>query len=164
MLTTRELLKRLRNLQDELNQNFEYINHGGCAVVAAMVGECLEELGVPCDVVTNGGAVPAKIRQHVWDKTDVRAWDDSGLWRGHLAIRFKIGNSVRIWDSDGMYGSQLFGYSKTCKARGKFGEGLTVEECAAISMRENNSRSWNSTFDRRQVPAMREVVERCLFS
>lgn len=163
MLTTRELLKRLRNLQDELNCNFSYINHGGCAVVAAMVGECLEELGVPCDVVTNGGAVPAKIRQHVWDKTSVWAWDDSGLWRGHLAVRFKIGNSVRIWDSDGLYGASLFGQRKTCKARGKFGEGLTVEECAVISG-EDNREAWNRTFDRRQIPEMREVVERCLFS
>ena len=163
--------RKLRKLSAALKAHGMYdINYGGCGVMAGIVGEILESLGVPVEVVTSSyrGCSPAKARRRLyWDiegENDVRwdnsAWDSAGVNRIHLAVRFMLGRDMYTWDSDGLIKSDKYfgrldcGKPSHC-AEYPFGEGMTVAECVYISSSEQG---WNPTFNRRQTPQMREIV------
>lgn len=163
MIEQHELKRRLRRLQRALSV-VPCINYGGCGVMAAITGGTLRKLGVEAEVVTIGnclyedfgGRAAAHIRSNVYDNTDPHEWDDNGLDRGHLAVRFKLGGRVHTWDSDAMYRTgRYFGENKYPSA-GKFGEGLTIEEAKAIT---KTGAGWNSTFNRRHIPMLRHLVK-----
>ena len=163
--------RKLRKLSAALKAHGMYdINHGGCGVMAGIVGEILESLGVPVEVVTSShcGCSPAKARRRLYwdieDEHDVRwdnsAWDSAGVNRSHLAVRFMLGRDMYTWDSDGLIKSgKYFGRDDCGKpthyAKYPFGEGMTVAECVYIS---SCGQGWNRTFNRRQIPQMREIV------
>ena len=163
--------RKLRKLSAALKAHGMYdINHGGCGVMAGIVGEILELLGVPVEVVTSShrGCSPAKARRRLYwnieDENDVRwdnsAWDSAGVNRSHLAVRFMLGRDMYTWDSDGLIKSgKYFGRDDcgepTHYAKYPFGEGMTVAECVYISSCEKD---WNRTFNRRQIPQMREIA------
>lgn len=171
--------RKLRKLSAALKANGMYdINCGGCGVMAGIVGEILELLGVPVEVVTSGdyGCSPAEARQRLrlyWDigagndgRWDNSAWDSEGVSRSHLAVRFMLGRDMYTWDSDGLIKSDKYfgrrddGSTSHC-ADYPFGEGMTVAECVHIS---SVPQGWNSTFNRRQIPQMRELAQQHLFN
>lgn len=162
-----ELLRRLRRLSKALNTYCTHINYGGCGVMAGIAGEFLHKLGVEVEIVTPtnrwGDYVsPAEARNNlppdwetVWD------WNANGLSSGHLAVRFKSGGRTYTWDSDGTRNRvQCFGKGMRTRAGYKFGGGLTVEECQRMSA---DPRGWNSTFNREQIPLMRNLTEHHLY-
>lgn len=163
--------RKLRKLSAALKANGMYdINWGGCGVMAGIVGEILELLGVPVEVVTSSdyGCSPAEARQRLyWDiesGNDVRwdnsAWDSGGVSRSHLAVRLMLGAEMYTWDSDGLIKSDKYfgrrddGSTSHC-AYYPFGGGMTVAECVHIS---SVPQGWNSTFNRRRIPKMRELA------
>ena len=163
--------RKLRKLSAALKAHGMYdINHGGCGVMAGIVGEILASLGVPVEVVTSShlGCSPAKARKRLYwnieDENDVRwdasAWDSAGVSRTHLAVRFMLGRDMYTWDSDGLIKSDKYFGRRDCGdpphvADYPFGEGMTVAECAHIS---SVPEGWNCTFDRSQIPQMRELA------
>ena len=163
--------RKLRKLSAALKAHGMYdINSGGCGVMAGIVGEILELLGVPVEVVTAShlGCSPAKARESLYwgieDENDVRwdasAWDSAGVNRTHLAVRFMLGRDMYTWDSDGLIKSDKYFGRRDCGepqhvADYPFGEGMTVAECAHIS---SVPQGWNSMFDRSQIPQMRELA------
>ena len=163
--------RKLRKLSAALQAHGMYdINWGGCGVMAGIVGEILELLGVPVEVVTSsdGGCPPAEARQRLNENIEVwndgrwynSAWDSEGVSRTHLAVRFMLGRDMYTWDSDGLIKSDKYfgryddGSTSYC-ADYPFGEGMTVAECTHIG---SDPQSWNSMFDRRQIPQMRELA------
>lgn len=178
-----ELLRRLRRLAKALREQCESINHGGCGVVAAEVGACLMELGVPVEVVTPHtpgvgwrGEVPARVRAGIierWGLDPAEAepdeWDAAGLWRTHLALRFQSNGKTYTWDSEGTvhsahwFGKLYIGGERVGRywhrAGYEFGQGMTIPECANIS---KGAVGWNSRFDRRQVPTIRALAREFL--
>ena len=163
--------RKLRKLSAALQAHGMYdINLGGCGVMAGIVGEILELLGVPVEVVTSSdcGCSPAEARQRLyWNiedglhvRWDNSAWDRTGVNRTHLAVRFMLGRDMYTWDSDGLIKSDKYfgrcedGSTPYC-ADYPFGEGMTVQECIKISSTPNG---WNSTFDRRRIPLMRRLA------
>jgi len=178
--------RKLRKLSATLKAHGMHdINSGGCGVMAGIVGEILESLGVPVEVVTSSahGCSPAEARWNIeendycwddaeWDieadeRWDTSAWDSAGLSRAHLAVRFMLGGDMYSWDSDGLIKSdKYFGLWPDCGepshvADYPFGDGMTVRECIEISSTDDG---WNSTFDRRQIPLMRKLAQQCLLS
>lgn len=146
------------------------INCGGCGVMAGIVGEILELLGVPVEVVTSSdyGCSPAEARQRLYWNTEAEndgrwdnsAWDSEGVSRLHLAVRFMLGSDLYTWDSDGLIKSDKYFGRRDLMWRPHvadypFGEGMTVAECAHIS---SFPEDWNCTFNRRQIPKMRELA------
>lgn len=139
--------------------------------MAGIVGEILELLGIPVEVVTPAeeywGTPPREARERmeyfgenwtVWD------WDNNGLSRAHLAVRFKLRGKVYTWDSDGLlcsdrYFGRLADGSPAHSADYQFGAGMTVQECIEISSTPDG---WNERFDRRQIPLMRELAHQHL--
>lgn len=163
--------RKLRKLSAALQAHGMYdINWGGCGVMAWIVGEILELLGVPVEVVTSSdcGFAPAAARQRLyWNiedgmacRWDNSAWDSAGVNRTHLAVRFMLGRDMYTWDSDGLIKSDKYFGRRDCGeplhvADYPFGEGMTVAECAHIS---SVPQGWNCMFDRSQIPQMRELA------
>ena len=173
-----KIKRRLRRLSQALHTHTRGdINYGGCGVMAGIVGEILEQLGIPVEVVTpadgvEGWGVPPKearerLQAEYWgDDWTVCDWDANGLYRSHLAVRFWLGGKLHTWDINGLLCSDRFyGRSKDGEpshvADYPFGEGMTVQECIEISSTHDG---WNSTFNRRQIPLMRKLAQQCLLS
>lgn len=170
-----ELKRRLRRLSRALNtQTLGDINCGGCGVMAGIVGEILELLGIPVEVVTpveyDWCVTPKEARKRLqakyWGSKNWTAhdWDNNGLYRLHLAVRFQMRGKTYTWDSDGLLCSDKFFGRRYCGepshvANYPFGDGMTVAECVHISSTPNG---WNPRFDRLQIPLMRELAYRHL--
>lgn len=169
-----KIKRRLRRLSRALNTYTRGdINYGGCGVIAGIVGEILEMWGIPVEVVTptgkDRGTTPREARERLvaeywgegWTAYD---WDENGLYRAHLAVRFKLGGKVYTWDSDGLlcsdrfFGRNEYGEPSYC-ADYPFGDGMTVQECIEIS---STAEGWNTCFDRDQIPTMRELARKYL--
>ena len=165
-----ELKRRLRRLSRALNtQTYGDINLGGCGVMASIVGEIMELWDIPVEVVTPSendiGVSPkearARLQAEYWcENWTADDWDDNGLSRFHLAVRFALGGKLYTWDSDGLLCSNRFFGRRVCgrpahAANYPFGDGMTVQECIEISSTPDG---WNSMFDRNQIPLMRELA------
>lgn len=153
----------LHELCKELTCEYEWINWGGCAVMASIVGHELQRIGVTVDIVTplyNESvriACPANVRAKVNDPLDVYEWDNNGLHRGHLAVRFKLGKCLYTWDSDVFNrGGSTYGDHRQFDSKYPFGHGLTVAECGIISAKP---KGWNTTYDRSQTPRLKTIVK-----
>lgn len=167
--------RKLRKLSAALQAHGMWdINCGGCGVMAGIVGEILELLGVPVEVVTSSdyGCSPAEARQRLyWNieaendgRWDNSAWDSEGVSRSHLAVRFMLGRDMYTWDSDGLIKSDKYFGRRDCGepshcADYPFGDGMTVAECVHIS---STPEDWNYMFDRRQIPLMRKLAYKYL--
>ena len=143
--------RKRRKLSAALQAHGMYdINWGGCGVMAGIVGEILELLGVPVEVVTSSdnGCSPAEARQRLYwnieDGSDVlwdnSAWDSGGVCREHLALRFMLGRDMYTWDSDGLIKSDKYFGRRDCGepshvADYPFGPALLVDKhwCSPFS-------------------------------
>lgn len=165
----REILRRLRAIQPEL-QRIPNLNYGGCCVVAAVVAEALERLGVPVEVVSTAYSennVPANARAvlreagHEPTSMGNYAWDGAGLYRSHLGVRFKLYGVLHTWDSQALWRTgRAFGGSNDCgeprdACDYPFGKGLTVQEAQVLA---DDPLGWNSSFNRVHIPLVRRIV------
>lgn len=160
-MKTHTLFRKLRLLQCKVTNDHPNLNYGGCGIFAYLVGEKLQALGLEVDIVTPlyGGSygIPAvEVRKNVSNVKNCEEWDNNGLSRNHLAIRFKTSSGqVYTYDSDTLFrGSGVFG-DNLYKTDRRFGSGLTVEETKAICKRQ---KGWNRTFDRKQVPQLKSTI------
>lgn len=164
-----ELMRRLRNFARAVSAECEYVNHGGCGVVAGIAGEYLERWGVPVEVITPGDP-PKRVRERMLEhwgyvSEEPYDWDSNGLWRSHLALRFMSGGKLFTWDTEGTvrsgrhFGRKIDAFNGTeyywHQANYPFGEGMAVAECAMIS---SEREGWNNMFDRDQIPRIEELA------
>lgn len=155
-----DLLKRLRKLSKAITAQIEYVNCGGCGIVAHLVAEELQAHDRMVEVVTPCGdwrGLPAaEARRSVTKPNSPRDWDSNGLSRTHLAVRFRSGGKTYTWDSDGtLCRASAFGADAEYSTTARFGDGLTVAEAKAICKPQTG---WNRRFDRKQVPLLRHLV------
>ena len=165
-ITLDDLLPRLEAVKDALYE-VEYLNCGGCGVVAAYMAQALHTLGIPVEVVTpawDWAKTPHEALERWVESGDEDApstnaqWDSYGISRTHLAVRFRIGDALYTWDSDGLYeGGGSFGaedfddWGEPCRrypCHYPFGEGMDWRDALMIAQ---DRRGWNSTFDRSQI-------------
>lgn len=158
-----DILQSLRELAEDITRKIKNPNYGGCGVIAGLVGMQLQRMGVVVDIVTPDGkyvwdGVPAsEIRHLVRDETDPEDWDSNGLNRGHMAVRFLYNGVVHTWDSDGIHpeGAQGWFGKEGDRTDSKLGEGLTPTETLRMV---SNPEGWNSTFNRKQIPKIENLV------
>jgi hypothetical protein len=170
MLSHKELAKRLKRLQKAINKNVKHPNYGGCGVIAAIVGQQIADLGFEVEVVTPvyyPNAAPAAVREWVNNKNRAMEWQNAGLSRTHLAIRFKSNGRCYTWCTDGglLRSACQFGAVSKWAGKGKraysttkrFGDGLTVAECWGMC---RTADGWNKMFDRKaSVPTIRTLTD-----
>lgn len=159
-IESEELFNRFAKLKDAINVCIRDLNYGGCAVVAGIVGDVLQDLGIICDIATPTYGKPAvEVRPNVGPKATANTWYHNGLSTHHLAVRFRVDGITYIWDSDCLcVGGLRFGGTSgdRLEAAGQLGDGLTVKECIHIG---SKATGWNSTFDRQQIPLLKTLVE-----
>lgn len=166
------ILSRLRRLQRDVQDNIRATNYGGCGYMAGYVCEALEALGIEAEVVTPGGAwwgdPPAIVRSNLGERKHCAAWDEWGLARSHLAVRFKLLGRVITWDRESWNFSGIrFGVASDGEVRVgsrypceyPFGDGLTWKETLRLCRPQTR---WNTAFCRTQLPLMRELVQQHL--
>jgi len=138
-------------VSSELSKNFKFLNQGGCAVVAAIVGKQLSELIDVEVLVEPGWDDYGSIReiQQVEDTSefqDTSDWNNRGVSFRHVVLKVKIEGEWIIFDSDGIqdyYPGEYFDGS------------LTISEVETIAFRPIG---WNKAFDRDQIPEMQQAV------
>lgn len=154
------VIDNLNSLAAKLRDNFSDINYGGCGVVAAMVATRLSNRGVPVLVrVANDRRSLTQIRQGILKKMRTKRlptkseWNCAGVCFGHVVVEFEHDGEKYHFDSNGVV--------KASSNDPTFGspimEGhLSVSEAKKIARED----SWNSDFDRDQIPDMRDTVSK----
>lgn len=165
------LIPKLRELGRRVNELTDNrVNYGGCCVYAAAVAERLQELGlkhVECiasvdDWFDHVGAVEDARNNLIADEVYAEGengpldWGYAGLSLHHIAVRFKHNGRWYTHDSDTViHGRDTFGKN----GYGATPDGLTPLEARAMA---DDPDGWNSTFDRRDIPAIRRLVQEVL--
>lgn len=163
------LIGKLRDLGSRVNDLTDgCVNYGGCCVYAAAVAERLQELGITAECIARTGdwfeqATVEEARANLIEdenyapgENNARDWGEAGLSLHHIAVRFKHSGRWYTHDSDTVIpGRDTFGehgYEATP-------DGLTPQEARAMS---DCADGWNTTFDRRYIPAIRKLVQEVL--
>lgn len=142
------LLEILKRVSEEITSKVISPNGGGCAVIAAIVGQELAKHTqvqvVVQDYFTTANL--ARVKKYLGDVTpsNVNHWDDAVSFN-HVLLKVKVGRKWRIFDSDG-----LIPYVPKLYCRGT----LTIPEVVELAVLKN----WNPRFDRRQVPKIVRIV------
>jgi len=159
------LVDILNELGEEANQKISSLNWGGCCVFAGLVADALDEKGYP--VQGRVGALVAGLprsptiteaRKKVRSNT-VLEWNKQGIHFGHVGIEFYDGEKVYLYDSNGCVSpDNLLDGMHSFEGR------LTVQELNDLweynGPTEKYSISWNSCFDRNNIPYLRELVRK----
>jgi hypothetical protein len=157
--TVEKVLEILENISNDINSQINYPNNGGCCVIASLVGEQLELLGVETEIVTNNSykLTPRQVFALVGPKTRfTNPFEENGVDFNHVGVRFKLGRKIYTFDSDGVYGARVFS-QKQDKIKYRFGQGLPVFAAKSLASQRQN---WNFKFNRRQIPLLRKIIKR----
>ena len=162
---TKRVLTALRDFSATVREEIHLINNGGCCVYAAHVAEALAQIpGVKAEVVTtnSGNSVKSldELRKRRVNMTDMYDLERNGVSFFHLATRFYIKGEAFTHDVDRtrQHGSQ-FGHRRWSAPYRAHQGAFTIEEALALA---GNSRGWNPTFDRDQIPRLKELVREYL--
>jgi hypothetical protein len=150
------LVRHLNALGKEVNAAYRYINCGGCCVYASLVATELKKLGVEVHgIVGSWYAEPSKnidnIRPLV-KKGFPSEWGENGVYFGHVGLEFKIRGKVKHYDSNGV-----------SAPKGKI-MGLLLYDGRMLpkelKVLASTSEGWNTQFDRRHIPDIRQLVKK----
>lgn len=164
------LLDTLRELGDAINESCPTINLGGCCVYAAAVAKRLEALGIPVDVCvpTYGHAETVdearnNLRNNGSAGRTAKEWEEAGLYFAHVAVRFQYEGVWWTHDTDALHeGRDGFGKCSWNDDKPRYQalpDGMTPDEALRIA---SHAKGWNSSFDRRDIPMVRSMVEEAL--
>lgn len=149
-------LKELKELGQNVMEQFEYINQGGCCVFAALVGKKLQEY-FPVRIRASNNYHGYRIRDlneirpNLEDNT-IWEWYNEGIDFNHVIIEFDYKGKTYHMDSTGVYKAGKRDPSfKYVLYKGY----LTVEEAAELAKQKD----WNPTFDRKLIPTLRKTVD-----
>lgn len=156
----------LKELGKEANEKFPTLNMGGCCVFAAEVARRLQKRGVEQVEVIASAVNPSTATPLDMIRTDLLNnnksplerynWDAMGASFMHVAVRFCLNGKWYTYDSDILRCSRTsFGRPSYEARRGAH----TVDEAIAFA---NDESGWNSTFNRKQIPAVKRLIAQYL--
>ncbi len=150
-------MKKLGKKLKQLDMSFDRVNWGGCACVAAMVAKELRH-EFPIMRITSSGTWGKcdldSIRHHLDDNMCKDEWYHSGIHFNHVWVEVLSKGRWYVLDATGVYTRKEM-YSMWGKpAEGSF----SIDEIQALA----DTDSWNSMFNRKQLPAMQEMVSNML--
>ena len=150
------LIDQLRVLGKQINNNFNYVNCGGCAVIASIVGTYLREIGIEPRIVVgddheDDGTSVDEIRNQI-KKNTIKEWNKNGLHFGHVAIEFDYNGERWQFDTDDT--AHPDGYVDTYM---RYEGYLSLEEVTEIAL-DTSGDGWNWMFNRDQIPHIHKMV------
>jgi hypothetical protein len=152
-------LTQLRELADKLNNNIADVNHGGCCCVAVEIAKHLRKIyptkiRVSTDYDDYADTNVEDVAKWLADHGDGDAWNDNGIFFGHVVVEFKYkGRNYHI-DTNGV--------KRAGAVDPTFGWILYPGELpykAAKVLADQDSGVWNWTFNRDQIPKMRKIID-----
>lgn len=161
----KDLKAVLLSIQHDVAVKIPELNNGGCAVFASIVLKELQKRNIKSEAITSTRKVktpPTKMVEKVKSSKNgekrCKVWDNAGLDRQHVAIRFKSGGLTYTYDSEALtLGGKWYGFRNSFKCSYSFGQGLTYKQVAAIA---RDSTSWNKMFDRKHIPELRAIIRK----
>ena len=146
------LLDKLEALANELDSHYYYINQGGCCVVAAHVAKALQKhmpVRISVSNLCDNYDID-EIRKTLVDTNCKEEWEDNGIDFAHVVAEFMMNDEWHAFDTD--HGVMLADeYWQVAECNNRNAGYFTIEEAMALA----NTDSWNSTFERDQIPSMR---------
>ena len=156
-----DLITKLNHLGEEVLERYPCINYGGCAVYAAMIVAALKRHNIDAKgiVASYGAGSPGwmssdvatidKAREKI-KKNDIHEWQANGISFAHVGVEFKIGRLKKHYDTSGVRrAGKLLDKMPIYEGR------LEYTEVRALAA---SKKGWNSSFDRKDIPALRKLV------
>ena len=146
-----EINNILRNADDKFN----YINYGGCGVMAYILARQFSKV-TQTRIVSNCGRANAIniVRKEIANNTMVID-DLYNIFINHAWVEFKVNGRWYGVDSDGIRKMKDMHIVNGKPAAG----GFSIKEMHLINI---NKIGWNPQFDRGQIPGMKRMINRKL--
>jgi hypothetical protein len=137
-------------------KNFQFINSGGCGVVAAHVAKRLQHIVPTRIVVFNRASIDIdKIRSKLTNTNSSLEWSYHGMAWGHVMVEFDYDGMTYLFDSHNIYPTtQTIHFGGMMLTKSGY---VTIDEIVAIASRPT---TWNWMFSRSQIPAMKKRIHR----
>jgi len=149
-------LSTLNTVLSSIEENFDYVNYGGCACVAAMIAEQVRTVYPVMRITSCGSDLYHhpnldEIRSLVSNPLDKYLWLDNGLRFDHVWVEICVDDQWYALDSTGVkpVGEMYDDWERP--AAGSF----TLEEIESLAYQPG----WNDTFNRDQLPAIEQVIQ-----
>ena len=153
------IVKKLNKLGKVVMASYPYINHGGCCVYAAMIVSALHKHKIKAEgIVASWSALGMNragqsidtVREAV-KKNKICEWQDNGISFSHVGVEFEVDGKKYHYDSKGAKRAKReFDGMPIYKGR------LKLQEMRGLAGRKEG---WNDTFDRKDIPALRQLVK-----
>ena len=156
------IITKLDLLGKEVLRRYPYINHGGCCVYAAMIVAALHKHKInaagivaswAAEELNESGASIDTVRENI-KKNTMDEWNKNGVRFSHIGVEFEYKARTRIvkkhYDTHGVHPARKE-LDDTPIYKGR----LTLAELKKLA---GIKKGWNDTFDRRQIPELRKLV------
>lgn len=150
-----ECMQKLDKLLCEIDVNFEYVNSGGCACVAAMIAEKVRHIYPVMRITSSSNRSKANldtIRENLRDNYCKDEWYNNGIYFGHVWVEICIDDNWYVLDATGVHTVEDMYNIWSTPAEGSY----TLDEVDALANDTGNS--WNTMFDRDQLPDIQKLV------
>lgn len=146
-----------------VGRDYQRVNWGGCACVAAMIAKRLEERGVDHSIVVSGAYdwsdntegnlhdFREELLMNNQDPREKSNWYGFNVGFSHLWVEIEHEGERYALDCDGLRLVEDMYEQWGAPFEGSF----TLEEVEAMG----NTANWNPTFNRRQLPAMEKDID-----
>lgn len=150
---------RLRKLGRAVTRSVKYVNHGGCCVLASMVGRRLTDLGV--EVEGKSGRIwcdePCNLNMLRWEVgpnwRKMREWWSKGADFNHMWLEVGMPNGTPLWwDS-----TTLCRPDKTFTI---YTANIGTHPISELERMAADREGWNSTYSRDTYnPVLRQLID-----
>ena len=137
----------------EVDDTFNRVNWGGCACIAAMVAEKVQANNYPLRITTCGNSSVDidEIRADVDNPLEKENWYPHGINAfHHVWVEVQVNGEWWAMDSTGIHSLDAMYEEWGTPCTGSF----TLEEMKSMAAQN----TWNSSFDRRQLPHIEEMI------
>lgn len=161
------LVEVLNKLGEEANKKFPSLNWGGCCVFAGLVAEILDRKGYPVQGRAASNMASKRDASSITEarkkvkRNTVAEWNTHGISFGHVGIEVYDGTDIYLYDSNGCVNPE-----EHLDGMPSFEGRLTVLELNELWQYNGPtleySISWNSCFDRGNIPYLHSLIKQHL--
>lgn len=142
------------------DRKFQWMNHGGCGVWAAIAAKELLKRGIPVQIKVAGWRAEYtktplnEIRPELRANT-TRNWSIKGVGFGHVVLQLEIEGELYYVDSERI---KLADGTVICGGEIPVYEGdIDAKDMAKLVSRQEG---WNDRYDRKLTPAVRALIKK----